>query len=217
MADLVGPGDDAGQPGDDETADGPSPATGSVLSGRVTVLRRMHRFAEGSGIAALAEAIRARRRRRRARPARRRADRRRVGQGRRCRGLAEVQQSVVAAGIEVAAAAARRRRRRGPGGRAAHQGPGRHPPGPPGPLRLERSDRDRRRRRRSRHQPGRAGGTPDGRSWSPRNDPAQRGLQRRCRGGDHQRGRDGGGLSWPGRAFASWRRPDSTRSRPGGR
>jgi len=107
MADLVGPGDDAGQPGDDETADGSSPAAGSVLSGRVTVLRRMHRFAEGSGIAALAEAIR-------------------VGDadtaidlldgGRTDAewvrdddgdGLALVQQSVVAAAIEVAAAAVR--------------------------------------------------------------------------------------------------------------
>ena len=47
MADLVGPGDDAG------------PASESSLAGQVTVLRRMRRFAEGSGIAALAEAIRA--------------------------------------------------------------------------------------------------------------------------------------------------------------
>jgi exodeoxyribonuclease V alpha subunit len=46
MADLVGPGDDPGQSG------------GSPLSGRVTVLRRMHRFTEGSGIAAVAEAVR---------------------------------------------------------------------------------------------------------------------------------------------------------------
>jgi exodeoxyribonuclease V alpha subunit len=47
MADLVGPGDEVG------------PTSGSALAGRVTVLRRMRRFAEGSGIAALAEAIRA--------------------------------------------------------------------------------------------------------------------------------------------------------------
>ena len=48
MADLVGPGADAG----------PGGATGPPLAGRVTLLRQMHRFAEGSGIAALAEAIR---------------------------------------------------------------------------------------------------------------------------------------------------------------
>lgn len=47
MADLVGPGDDAGR------------AVGSSLAGRVTVLRRMRRFGEDSGIASLAEALRA--------------------------------------------------------------------------------------------------------------------------------------------------------------
>lgn len=46
MADLVGPAEDADRVGQ------------SALAGRVTVLRRMRRFAEGSGIAALAEAIR---------------------------------------------------------------------------------------------------------------------------------------------------------------
>jgi len=65
MADLVGPGADA-DPGEDTDPAGEAdpagqaePATGSPLAGRVTLLRRMRRFAEGSGIAALAEAIRA--------------------------------------------------------------------------------------------------------------------------------------------------------------
>jgi exodeoxyribonuclease V alpha subunit len=59
MADLVGPGADAGPGEDTDPAGGAEPATGSPLAGRVTLLRRMHRFAEGSGIAVLAEAIRA--------------------------------------------------------------------------------------------------------------------------------------------------------------
>jgi len=59
MADLVGPGADAG-PGEETEPVGESETDGgSPLAGRVTLLRRMHRFAEGSGIAALAEAIRA--------------------------------------------------------------------------------------------------------------------------------------------------------------
>ncbi|HEY7916871.1 MAG TPA: exodeoxyribonuclease V subunit alpha [Acidimicrobiales bacterium] len=59
MADLVGPGADAGPGEDTDPAGEAEPASGSPLAGRVTLLRRMHRFAEGSGIAALAEAIRA--------------------------------------------------------------------------------------------------------------------------------------------------------------
>ena len=59
MADLVGPGADPDPGEDTDPAGEAEPAAGSPLAGRVTLLRRMHRFAEGSGIAALAEAIRA--------------------------------------------------------------------------------------------------------------------------------------------------------------
>jgi exodeoxyribonuclease V alpha subunit len=107
MADLVGPSGDGASAVDDEPAAGSSPAGGSALAGRVTVLRRMHRFAEGSGIAALAEAIRAGD-----------ADTALglIDGGRSDtvwvkdddpEGLERVRRSVVAAGIEVAAAALR--------------------------------------------------------------------------------------------------------------
>ncbi len=93
MADLVGPGDDADLTGQ------------SALAGRVTVLRRMRRFAEGSGIATLAESIRAG-------DADAALDL--LDEGRPdalwvkdddAGGLELVRQSMVAAGIEVAAAA----------------------------------------------------------------------------------------------------------------
>ncbi len=53
LADVVGPAADPGSP----AADGRRPER-SALSGRVTVLRRMHRFGSDSAIAALAEAVR---------------------------------------------------------------------------------------------------------------------------------------------------------------